>query len=348
MLHAFKPHAITLILSAAAGMSFKFLGIPLPWMIGPIFAVGWAGVRGSGPKAFPGSRQAGQLIVGCSLGLYFTSEVSRQMLDFGAYILLSSFVSILIGAAAALLFRRISGATAISAFFACVPGGAAEMAILAERAGARFDTVVLSHSIRILLVVLTVPVAVTLSGASGRVVFEPAADAFVLSRFAEMLGIAAVMSLVFAKLRIPNAWLLAPLIVSLVLTVSGRPVSSIPPFLVNIAQILIGCSLGASFRPNLRTESRRLIAATAIAATFTLLVCALFGLALAWMMKESSAALILATSPGGLSEMCITAKILKLGVPLVTSFQVARLVIVVIFSFPAWRCLVWLKRALSG
>ena len=33
----------------------------------------------------------------------------------------------------------------------------------------------------------------------------------------------------------------------------------------------------------------------------------------------------LATAPGGISEMRVTAKILKLGVPLVTAFQVIRL-----------------------
>lgn len=60
---------------------------------------------------------------------------------------------------------------------------------------------------------------------------------------------------------------------------------------------------------------------------------------MAWLIGETSATMVLATAPGGLSEMCITAKILKLGVPLVTSFQVARLAIVVTFSLPAWRLL---------
>ncbi|MDR1163356.1 MAG: AbrB family transcriptional regulator [Candidatus Accumulibacter sp.] len=343
MLHSLKPYVLTLTLSVAAGILFKLLHVPLPWMVGPMFAVGASGVRGSGPKAIPGSRQAGQLVIGCSLGLYFTNEVSRQMLDFGAYIFFSSFAGIVIGATGALLFKRISGTSAISSYFASIPGGATEMAILAEHAGARFDLVAFSHSIRILLVVLTVPIAVTLSGAVGSSLFEPSSSVFVPKYFLGMFCIAVVASFLFARLRIPNAWLLAPLIVSLSFTTFGLPTSSIPTGFVNAAQILIGCSLGTRFKPSLRTESRRLIVATLLTALFTIVVSAAFGVALALMMDESPAALILATSPGGLSEMCITAKILKLGVPLVTSFQVARLVVVVLFSLPLWRGLVWLK-----
>jgi membrane AbrB-like protein len=348
MFHAMKPYLLTLLLSAAAGILFKFLHIPLPWMVGPMFAVGLSGVRGSGPKAIPGSRQAGQLVIGASLGLYFTREVSCQMLDFSGYILFSSLAGILIGAAGALLFRRISGSTAISSYFASIPGGATEMAILAEHAGARFDLVAFSHSIRILLVVLTVPVAVTLSGASGISVFEPSATAFSAPYFLGMFGATVAASFIFAKLKIPNAWMLAPLAVTLTLTTSGLPASSIPQSLVNAAQVLIGCSLGTRFKPSLRTESPRLIAATFLTAFFTILVSAALGVALALLMTETPAALILATSPGGLSEMCITAKILKLGVPLVTSFQGARLVIVVLFSLPFWRFFVWIESRIAA
>jgi hypothetical protein len=63
------------------------------------------------------------------------------------------------------------------------------------------------------------------------------------------------------------------------------------------------------------------------------------GLTVALLINESVPTLILATSPGGLPEMCITAEILKLGVPLVTSFQVMRLAVVVSCAMPAWKLL---------
>ena len=49
------------------------------------------------------------------------------------------------------------------------------------------------------------------------------------------------------------------------------------------------------------------------------------------------ATLVLGTSPGGIAEMAITAKVLQLGVPVVTAFQVCRLVAVLVLVEPLFR-----------
>jgi uncharacterized protein len=49
------------------------------------------------------------------------------------------------------------------------------------------------------------------------------------------------------------------------------------------------------------------------------------------------ATLVLGTSPGGIAEMAITAKVLQLGVPVVTAFQVCRLVAVLVLVEPLYR-----------
>jgi uncharacterized membrane protein AbrB (regulator of aidB expression) len=41
--------------------------------------------------------------------------------------------------------------------------------------------------------------------------------------------------------------------------------------------------------------------------------------------------------------MCITAKVLKLGVPLVTAFQVTRLAIIIACALLAWKLFIWCK-----
>ena len=47
--------------------------------------------------------------------------------------------------------------------------------------------------------------------------------------------------------------------------------------------------------------------------------------------------LVLAMAPGGIAEMCITAKVLQLGVPLVTAAQVARVLILITTTGPGFR-----------
>jgi uncharacterized membrane protein AbrB (regulator of aidB expression) len=44
--------------------------------------------------------------------------------------------------------------------------------------------------------------------------------------------------------------------------------------------------------------------------------------------------MVLGTAPGGITEMAITAKVLQLGVPVVTAFQVCRLVAVLVLAGP--------------
>ena len=46
---------------------------------------------------------------------------------------------------------------------------------------------------------------------------------------------------------------------------------------------------------------------------------------------------ILATAPGGIAEMSLTAKNLQLGVPIVTAFHVARVVVLVLSIGPLFR-----------
>src|SRR5206468_1877967 len=67
----------------------------------------------------------------------------------------------------AVLLARIGGLDRTSAIFACVPGGAAEMAVLGERFGARVDQVAAGQSIRILVVVILLPALYTWSGVHG-------------------------------------------------------------------------------------------------------------------------------------------------------------------------------------
>ena len=66
-------------------------------------------------------------------------------------------------------------------------------------------------------------------------------------------------------------------------------------------------------------------------------VCAAFAALLAWGTGLPWATLVLGTSPGGIAEMSITAKVLQLGVPVVTAFQVCRLMAVLMLVAPLYR-----------
>ena len=54
--------------------------------------------------------------------------------------------------------------------------------------------------------------------------------------------------------------------------------------------------------------------------------------------------LVLATAPGGIAEMCITAQVLQLGVPMVTAFHVTRVILLVTCTAPLYRLAQRLRR----
>jgi len=71
-----------------------------------------------------------------------------------------------------------------------------------------------------------------------------------------------------------------------------------------------------------------------------MLLSALFAAAIAATTDIRLPTAVLATAPGGIAEMAITAKVLDLGVPLVTAFHVTRVVILLTCTAPVF---VWLR-----
>src|SRR4029079_4702022 len=112
------------------------------------------------------SREAGLVIIGVNLGLYFTPPVVREVARFGGYSVALGFAALGIGAISAAVLERAAGVDHATAFFGSMPGGAAEMAMMGERYGALTDRVAFSHSTRMLLVVTLFPTAITYAGFS--------------------------------------------------------------------------------------------------------------------------------------------------------------------------------------
>ena len=115
-----------------------------------------------------------------------------------------------------------------------------------------------------------------------------------------------------------------------------------PTTLTNAAQLVIGISLGVRFSRQFLRAAPRWLGAAALGTAGMIVACALFAWALAWATGIHPVTLMLATSPGGITEMAITAKVLQLGVPVVTAFQVCRLVAVLLLAEPVFRC--WARR----
>jgi membrane AbrB-like protein len=335
--------AVGVALGALAGWLCSLAHTPIPWMLGPLTTLAALRVAGVDIGAPPGGRQAGQWIIGTSLGLYFTPHVVREVMGWWWLLALGAVFAIGLGYGGGVALARLAGIDRTTGVFASVPGGAAEMAVLGERFGARVDRVAAAHSLRILIVVIVIPFAYAALGLHGTDAYVPGATAFVATGFVQLLAATFVGSVIAQWLGVPNAFVLGSLAVAIPLTAAEVNLSAMPTLASNAGQCLLGCALGARFEPDFMHGAHRFVGAVAATVLGGIAVSAAAAVGLAWATGLTPATLVLGMAPGGIAEMCITAKVLQLGVPLVTAFHVTRVAVLLLVTAPlfsrvqAWR-----------
>ncbi len=313
-------------------------------MIGPLLAMAASNFAGARLRTIPGSRQLGQLIIGTALGMYFTPVVAHQVASYWPLLIFAALFAILVAWACGWFLASVTDTDRTTAFFASVPGGAAEMAILGERYGARVDRIALAQSLRILAVVLMVPFGLTYSGVHGTDAYSLVPVPLDLGKLAILFVLAAAAGGVLSLTRMANAFMFGPLLASIVLTVSEVQFSSIPTVTTNLGQMLLGCALGSRFERQFLGSLGRYVGAVLASIVISIVLAVSASIMLARVSGLQPASLMLAMAPGGLAEMCITAKVLQLGVPLVTAAHVTRVLVLINATAPLFRLAKYLAR----
>lgn len=338
--------ALSLLLAYLAARLCVWLGTPVPWMIGPLLVTALASLAGWRVQSWVPFRNAGQWVIGAALGLYFTPEVGRLVAGLWWAIALAIAWALLLGLGFGAWLRRLHGGRIAgltgstlgsTTFFAGAIGAASEMTLLSERHGARTDLVASAHSLRLLLVTLVVPFSLQAWGVHGVDLVQVGAQTVALAGLAALGALTLAGALLMLKLKRANPWFIGALVASMGLTLTGHEWSAIPGWLTAGAQLVIGVSLGVRFTPGFLHTAPRWLISVALATLFMMGVSAGFGWIMAQLTGLHLATVVLGTTPGGIAEMAITAKVLLLGVPVVTAFQVCRLVAVLVLVEPLYR-----------
>lgn len=337
--------AATLVLAGLAGAACEGLGTPLPWMIGPLLVTAAGCVAGLPLEGSLVLRSAGHWAIGTALGLYFTPSVVGVVVRHAAGIVVGIAWALALGLAFGLvlarLHRSLPDLDAATTYFASAIGGASEMAMLAERHGGRVDLVASAHSVRILLVVILIPFGFQALGLRGLDPFVPGPAQVHGAGLMLLIALTCAGSLLLQLLGKPTPWVLGSLAVAATLTASGIELSALPAWMTHLGQVFIGVALGTRFSPAFVRTAPRWLATVAVGTLAMIVLCAGFAWVLARWVGLHPATVMLGTSPGGIAEMCITAKVLQLGVPIVTAFHVTRMAAVVLLAGPLFR---WLRR----
>jgi uncharacterized protein len=231
-------------------------------------------------------------------------------------------------------FQRFAKVDAMTATYACAIGAASDMAVQAQRMGADGASVATSHAVRVMIVVTIIPLiaagwevvtALNPVNAAGGL---RANDISALP-LAVIVLISATIALFISKTRMPNPWVLVPLFTAATYAAIGND-TRLPDLIVNAGSILIGWNLGQYMNRDFFKSSPRVLGAAALMTLGMLVLSLGFAFVIEWALGVPLISAIVATSPGGIAEMAITAKVLGLGAPIVTAFHLTRMVAVIL------------------
>lgn len=307
-----------------AGAAANTVGVPLAWMIGPMFASAFITLAMNAAAPPVSLRVLGQLIIGGALGLHLTPDAFDRILSNVVPIVAGALTLTFIAIAYGLAQARFFGTHRATALYASVPGGPIEMAVLADQNGGDGAKTALAQTLRIVFVVLLFPPIMTLAaipGSAPEAIAGGWLDTILLVLLAAAAGIAAHF------VRLTSPFFLGPMIVVGAMAASGIPLDGHHEGVVPAGQILIGVSLGAMFRRDLFRGARQFLGGLLFSTLFLMCASALVSVALSAAFDLDLSTMVLANAPGAVTEMVITAEVLHLDVAMVASFQFVRVMI---------------------
>ncbi|OAL76615.1 AbrB family transcriptional regulator [Acinetobacter sp. SFA] len=326
------------IMLNAKGLAIAFVGawlavwmkLPLPWLLGPLLITLLIGSFGIPNPCHPRWRMTGQVIIGMVLGLYFTPALLNALSIYAMFIVFGILWSLVLSLALASLQYKVNQLDWATAWFASAIGSASEMVNIAEKHQAQVDKVAASHSLRIVILVVLVPIFMGLY-------FDVTWSAPVLavattSVFSTVLlfALALVVAKLFDALNVVNAWILGPLFLVGMLSYFELINQSFPAWFIAFGQLCIGWSLGSKFPFSFIRDNQKFLVFTLIFNFIALALSILLVLSLIQFVSVDEKVLLLGLSPGGIAEMSLMAKVLGLSVPIIVAFQLSRLIFVIL------------------
>lgn len=332
--------AAALLVGAAGGWLFATLRLPLPWMLGSMTACTLAALLKAPIAAPTVVRPPMTMVIGVLLGAGFTPAIVERAPGWIPTLLgLAGFI-VLSGIACVLYFRRVARFDPVTAYFAGMPGGLVEMVIEGEARGGDARTIALIHSARILLIVMTLPFIVqAVSGVSlgARPAAGPSLVDTPLSSELWLVGTALVGAVLGHVLRLPAKYLLGPMVASAAVHAAGLTDFKPPVEVVNVAQLVLGTTIGCRFLDTPTAEILRILRLSVGSTVILLAITLLFAALVSRVSSYGLVPLLLAYSPGGLAEMSLVALALQIEVAFVAAHHVVRVFLVMVGAGPVFR-----------
>lgn len=325
-------YVLTFVVGLVGAFIFQILHVPMPWLLGSLVTVFILQLFTELPfKWSKRFRDAGLIIVGLSLGSFFTTTIFRELSTFLPIMIGLNVLLLLLSLFVAFITAKCCRIDLQTAIVASVPGGFSQLVVFAEeKPSLQLPIITYFHVVRVLLVVSLVPLL--FHSATTATVHEETSHPFYLI-IVMLLGYGAMIVARF--IHVPVAAFLGPMLLVIIIGLLPMPHVHMAPTLLHIAQIAIGCHIGLSLKRKDLALSKRILTAGVLSAllfiSFTFITTAIFIYEVSGVSYETA---FLSLAPGGLDQMSLIALGVGGNVAIVTVFQLFRILVIYLCVLP--------------
>lgn len=321
----------SLLLAISSGFLAYYIGLPLPWMLGPLIGCGFFAAIGKGVIIGKKPRPVCRALLGCTIGANFGPEIIDRVDEIGISLLFVPFFVILMGSTTYFYLKKIMKMDRLTSIYGSFPGGLNEMVILGQEIGSNPRTLVLIHATRIVVVVFLASLLIMFVPKLS-VDMLPNPDLFYNWQQLPFVFIISYLGWYLAvKLKIPGPTIIGPMIFSALIHIF-EIVEAMPMYIIVIAvQILLGSALGCLFKNITLKEMSGPVLAGLITTLMAVIPLVIIYFILV-NIGYDPLSILLAFSPGGQSEMNILALSVGADMSFISPHHMLRVFMVIIFA----------------
>ncbi|MEM1163786.1 MAG: AbrB family transcriptional regulator, partial [Pseudomonadota bacterium] len=299
---------LSLGIAAVGAILFWIMALPLPLLLGPMFACLFAALAQVPMKGVPLVSDAMRPVLGVAVGASLKPALFGRLDEMALSVALIPPFILVMALVGYPYFRRVWGYDHATSYYGAMPGGLQDMALFGEEAGGDVRALALIHTTRVLVIVSAMPFLLTWIWDLGLTALpgEPAST-IPWVQYAVMVVCAAFGWWGAVRLGIFGAPIIGPLVVAGAASMAGL-LTARPPFeAMLIAQFFLGLGIGVKYSGITMLEIRRCLTAS----LGYCVILAVLSIIFAEIVIQTGLAppmdAIMAFAPGGQAEMALLA-----------------------------------------
>lgn len=333
-----RPRVVTIALAAAGTAVFGQLGLPLPFLFGPmaatlIAALSRVRLAGMGPLG-----TAARSVIGVTVGSTVTPTLVDTLPQVAGSLLIMPLYLMVIGAVGVPFLRRVHKLDPVTAFYGAMPGGLQDMVSFGQEAGGDVRALSLIQATRVLILVAVAPPILVLiyDAPLTAPIGVPAADV-PWREIALMVFAAAAGTIGGRRIGLFGAPILGPLLLTSAFTLAGLIESRPPREVILGSQFIIGMTIGVYYMGLTLRELRAYVLSGVAYSILLAVLTAIFAEAVTLLGLARPLEAFLAFAPGGGAELTLLAFAVGADVTYVVPHQLVRSILVIAGAPLAWR-----------